>query len=27
VPAREYAESLRKAQAPLLAAARAVLRP
>ena len=27
VPAREYAESLRKAQAPLLAAARAALRP
>jgi len=25
VPAREYAESLRKAQAPLLAAARAAL--
>ena len=27
VPDREYAESLRKAQAPLLAAARAVLQP
>jgi para-aminobenzoate synthetase component I len=27
IPAHEYAESLRKAQAPLLAAARAVLRP